>query len=67
MPESHTSMELSVSFVSWINEQLREHVEVPPRRRSTSPFDGFRLSALEGFVVVGVAGISCALASLLTF
>ncbi len=67
MPESNVSMELSVSFVSWINEQLREQVDIPPRRRSLSPFDGLRLSALEGFVVVGVAGISCALATLLSF
>ena len=67
MPESKVSMEVSVSFVSWINDQLRDQVDVPPRRRSMSPFDGFRLSALEGFVVVGVAGISCALATLLSF
>lgn len=67
MPESTVSMELSVSFVSWINDQLREQVDIPPRRRSMNPFDGFRLSALEGFVVVGVAGISCALATLLSF
>jgi hypothetical protein len=67
MPESNMSMELSVSFMSWINEQLREQVEIPPRRRLSSPFDGLRLSAPEGFVVVGVAGISCALATLLSF
>ncbi len=67
MPDSNVSMEVSVSFVSWINEQLRDQVEIPPRRRSMSPFDGFQLSALEGFVVVGVAGISCALATLLSF
>jgi len=60
-------MELSVSFVSWINDQLREQVDIPPRRISMSPFHGLRLSALEGFVVVGVAGISCALATLLSF
>ncbi|MHC4879278.1 MAG: hypothetical protein ACYTGL_22715 [Planctomycetota bacterium] len=67
MHHPNASMEVSVSFVSWINEQLREQAEIPPRRRSMSPFDGFELSALEGFVVVGVAGISCALASLLSF
>jgi hypothetical protein len=62
MNSSALSMELSVSFVSWINDQLKEQIEIPPTRRVLRHDSFFR-----SFVVCGVACISMALASLLTW
>jgi hypothetical protein len=62
MTSSTLSMELSVSFVSWINDQMKEQIEIPPTHRVLRHDSFFR-----GFVVCGVACISMALASLLTW
>ena len=63
MNSSALSMELSVSFVSWINEQMKEQVEtVKPRRRVVVGESLYR-----GFVVCGVACISIALGSLIAW
>jgi hypothetical protein len=54
-------MELSVSFVSWINDQMRDQVEdrntVSRRRRN--------VDIVRSFVVAGVACISFALATII--
>lgn len=61
MTSSALSMELSVSFVSWINDQMREQVEtrevIYKRKRN--------VEVLRSFVVAGVACISLALASII--
>mgnify|MGYP005660394491 CR=1 FL=1 len=62
MNSSALSMELSVSFVSWINDQMREKIEIPPTHRVIRADSFFR-----GFIVCGVACISMALASLITW
>ncbi|MDA0591357.1 MAG: hypothetical protein O2820_24815 [Planctomycetota bacterium] len=62
MNSSALSMELSVSFVSWINDQMKDRIEVPPTRQALRHDSCFR-----GFVVCGVACISMALASLITW
>lgn len=54
-------MELSVSFVSWINEQMRDQLEVSSaQQRTRKQVDVFR-----SFVVAGVACISFALATII--
>lgn len=63
MNSSTLSMELSVSFVSWINDQMRERIETPPVSRQFFQYDRF----FRGFVVCGVACISMALASLISW
>ncbi len=62
MNSSTLSMELSVSFVSWINDQMKEKIETPRPRRVLRHDSFFR-----GFVVCGVACISMALASLIAW
>ncbi|MFT4556198.1 MAG: hypothetical protein ACKVII_00765 [Planctomycetales bacterium] len=61
MTSSAVSMELSVSFVSWINDQMRDQVEdrntVSRRRRN--------VDIVRSFVVAGVACISFALATII--
>ena len=62
MISSSTTMELSVAYLGWINDQLRVDVEteetVARRRQKTS--------VLRRFVVAGVACISLALAQIIT-
>lgn len=61
MTSSAVSMELSVSFVSWINEQMRDQLEVSSaQQRTRKQVDVFR-----SFVVAGVACISFALATII--
>lgn len=62
MNSSALSMELSVSFVSWINDQMKEQIEPQVTHRTFRQDSFFR-----GFVVCGVACISMALASLITW
>jgi len=63
MNSSDLSMELSVSFVSWINDQMKEQIEtVRPVRKAV-----VRESVYRGFVVCGVACISIALGSLIAW
>jgi len=53
-------MELSVSFVSWINEQLREEIEArQPARREMNFF--------RSFLCAGVASISIVLGVLIAY
>lgn len=64
MNSSTLSMELSVSFVSWINDQMKERIATPPQSpHRTLRHDSF----FRGFVVCGVACISMALASLIAW
>jgi hypothetical protein len=54
-------MELSVSFVSWINDQMRDQVETrASARRTRKP-----LGVVRSFILAGVACISLALASII--
>ena len=63
MNSSALSMELSVSFVSWINDQMKDQIEtVKPARKFVD-----RQSLCRGFIVCGVACISIALGSLLAW
>jgi len=61
MNSSALSMELSVSFVSWINDQMREQVET----RDVISNDKKQVDVVRSFVVAGVACISLALASII--
>lgn len=63
MNPSTLSMELSVSFVSWINDQMKEQIEIEPTPRRVLRHDSF----FRGFIVCGVACISMALASLIAW
>jgi hypothetical protein len=63
MNPSTLSTELSVSFVSWINYQLKEQIEIEPTPRRALCHDSF----YRGFIVCGVACISMALASLIAW
>lgn len=54
------SMELSVSFVSWINEQLREEIEA--RQPASRELNFFR-----SFLCAGVASISIVLGVLIAY
>lgn len=63
MNSSTLSQELSVSYVSWINDQMKDHVDTDqPARRVWD-----RESFFRGFIVCGVACISMALASLMVW
>jgi hypothetical protein len=61
MSPSAVSMELSVSFVSWINDQMRDQVEV----RNTISKSRRHVDIVRSFVVAGVACISFALATII--
>lgn len=61
MTSSAVSMELSVSFVSWINDQMRDEVQSSVVRKRVSS----QVNFLRTFVVAGVACISFALASII--
>ncbi len=61
MTSSAVSMELSVSFVSWINDQMRDQVEV----RNTVSRTRRHVGVFRSFVVAGVACISFALATII--
>ncbi len=61
MNSSALSMELSVSFVSWINDHLREEVE-----DHQAPAQATRRSQLRSYVFAGVACISLAVATILS-
>jgi hypothetical protein len=61
MTSSAVSMELSVSFVSWINDQMRDQVEA----RNTVSRTRRHVSVVRSFVVAGVACISFALATII--
>jgi hypothetical protein len=54
-------MELSVSFVSWINDQMRDQVEA----RNTVTRTRRNVSVVRSFVVAGVACISFVLATII--
>jgi len=57
------SLELSVSFVSWINDQLRDRIEVSQQSVRT---ERRRQTRISGFIITGVTCISVALLSLIT-
>ncbi len=63
MSANAISMELSVSFVSWINEQLREEIDdhhvVPTASESR------QVNFMRSFVVAGVATISVLLGTII--
>ncbi len=63
MNSTSVSMEMSVAYVSWITDQLRDDIEsrarVVVRKRQKS-------SAFRRFVVAGVACISMALAQIIS-
>lgn len=62
MNSSSATMELSVAYLGWINDQLRVDVEwqeTTVRRRH-------KTSAVRRFVVAGVACISLALAQIIS-
>ncbi|MBL6705588.1 MAG: hypothetical protein ISQ06_05715 [Planctomycetaceae bacterium] len=61
MTSSAVSMELSVSFVSWINDQMRDQVEA----RNTVTRTRRNVSVVRSFVVAGVACISFVLATII--
>ena len=61
MTSSAVSMELSVSFVSWINDQMRDQVEV----RNTVSRTRRDVGVIRSFVIAGVACISFALATII--
>jgi len=61
MSSSAVSMELSVSFYSWINDQMRDQVEV----RNTVSKSRRNVDIVRSFVVAGVACISFALATII--
>jgi hypothetical protein len=61
MSSTAVSMELSVSCVSWINEQLRDQVE----DRNTISSTRRHVNIVRSFVVAGVACISFALATII--
>ena len=63
MSSSALSMELSVSFVSWINDHLRSEVQTREQFHNNNR----RLSIMRRFVVAGVACISVALASIIAW
>ena len=54
-------MELSVSFVSWINDQMRDQVQV----RNAASKTHKQIDVFRSFVVAGVACISFALATII--
>lgn len=56
MSSHAVSMELSVSFVSWINDQLREQIDQSHPRRQRPQVNVFR-----SFLCAGVASISIVL------
>lgn len=61
MNASSTTMELSVAYLGWINDQLRVDIESDQQfvRRTKN-------SAVRRFVVAGVACISLALAQIIS-
>ncbi|MDA1163093.1 MAG: hypothetical protein O3B13_08325 [Planctomycetota bacterium] len=61
MNSSAVSMELSVSFVSWINDQMRDQVEA----RNADSRSHKQVGAVRSFVIAGVACISFVLASII--
>jgi hypothetical protein len=61
MTSSAVSMELSVSFVSWINDQMRDQVQV----RNAASKTHKQIDVFRSFVVAGVACISFALATII--
>lgn len=61
MSQSAVSMELSCSFVSWINDQMRVEIEDRYSVQKTEP----RVNFFRSFVVAGVASISFVLASMI--
>ncbi|NQV26305.1 MAG: hypothetical protein HQ518_18275 [Rhodopirellula sp.] len=61
MNSSAVSMELSVSFVSWINDQMRDQVEL----RNASTRSRQQVSVVRSFVVAGIACISFVLATII--
>ena len=63
MSANAISMELSVSFVSWINDQLRE--EIDDRNLSPAAITLPRVNVLRSFVVAGVATISVLLGTII--
>jgi hypothetical protein len=63
MNSSAISMQISVSFVSWINDSLRDQIET----REQSKIRHRRLNSVRRFVVAGVACISVALASIIAW
>lgn len=60
MNSSAVTTELSISFVSWINDQLREEVESRQHAVRIAQND----SAFRKFVVAGVASICVLLVNL---
>ena len=63
MSANAISMELSVSFVSWINDQLRE--EIKDRDQSSDASSMPEINVLRSFVVAGVATISVLLGTII--
>lgn len=63
MTSSALSMELSVSLVSWINDQMREQVE--SRETVSNNESSKQLDVVRSFVAAGVACISFALATII--
>jgi hypothetical protein len=61
MNSSTVTMELSISFVSWINDQLREEVSCRQNEVKVARHD----LAFRNFVVGGVTGICVLLMNLI--
>ena len=55
MSANAISMELSVSFVSWINEQLRDEIDDRDLKPAVAAVP--RVNVMRSFVVAGVAAI----------
>lgn len=60
MNSSAVTTELSISFVSWINDQLREEVQSRQHAVTAARHD----SAFRNFVMAGVASICVLLVNL---
>ncbi len=62
MNSNSVSMEMSVAYVSWITDQLRDDIE----SRARVTVRKHKSSAFRRFVVAGVACISMALAQIIS-
>jgi hypothetical protein len=62
MNSTSVSMEMSVAYMSWITDQLRDDIESRTRVNVSKQ----KSSAFRRFVVAGVACISMALAQIIS-
>ena len=62
MNSNSVSMEMSVAYMSWITDQLRDDIESRTRVNVSKQ----KSSAFRRFVVAGVACISMALAQIIS-